>query len=290
MFTVGVLPAIILGFGMFFLPKTPRWLMSKNREEEAKKVLQKIENKSNVDEDIENMKKSLSEESGGSYMLLLSPWLLPALIIGIGLMLIQQMTGINTVIYYAPTIFEMAGFKSAVASITATMSVGIINVLFTVVSIMLIDKLGRKPLLYIGLSGIILSLIVLGVAFEFTETLGESLKWIAVGSLLIYIASFAVSLGPICWLVISEIYPIKIRGFAMSIATFTNWAFNFLIALTFPILVNELLGVTATLSIYAVIGVIGLLFCFFYVPETKGHTLEEIEEHFFQRKPPRDLK
>lgn len=289
MFAAGVLPAIVLGIGMLYLFETPRWLMSQNNEEKAREVLKIV----NTDEDIENeilqMKKSLEAESGATISELFKPWLQPALIIGIGLMFIQQMTGINTVIYYAPTIFNMAGFESNTVSILATVGVGIVNVLLTIVSIKVIDDIGRKPLLYIGLTGIVISLAALGLAFQFENLLGASLKWVTVGSLLIYIASFAVSLGPICWLVISEIYPLKIRGVAMSIATVSNWTFNFIVALTFLILVDHL-GKPCTFWLYAVIGIAGIIFCLMYVPETKGHTLEEIENHWLEGKHPTELR
>jgi sugar porter (SP) family MFS transporter len=289
MFLVGVIPSLILGIGMYYLPRTPRWLMSNNREEEARKVLNRINAGHHVEEEITEMKNALKEEGAGRFRDLLVPWLRPALIIGIAMMLIQQLTGINTVIYYAPTIFQMAGFASEAAAISATIIVGVINVLFTIVSIWLLDKVGRRPLLLGGLSGMIISLAALGIAFKFTVVLGSAMKWVTVGSLLCYIASFAISLGPICWLIISEIYPIRIRGLAMSIATLTNWASNFIIALTFLVLVKHL-GEAHTFWLYAAIGFLGLIFCYFYIPETKGHTLEEIEEHWMKGKHPRELK
>lgn len=288
MFGVGVFPAIVLFTGMIFLPRTPRWLMSKHKEEEARLVMAKIDPVSNLDEQIAEMKNSIAMESGGKYSDLLISWIRPALFIGIGLMFIQQFTGINTVIYYAPKIFQSSGFVSAAAAIYATVGVGIVNVLMTIVSIMLLDKFGRKPLMYIGLSGITISLIVLGLAFHFETALGDNLKWFAIASLVVYIASFAVSLGPICWLIIAEIYPLKIRGMAMSIATFSNWLFNFFIALTFPILLEKI-GTPPTFWLYAIVGVLGIIFCKTYVPETKGHTLEVIEQHWKDQKHPLEL-
>lgn len=287
MFAVGIIPAIILAIGMWYLPKTPRWLMSKNREDEARKVLSTLEAEENVEPQIQQMKRNLLEEekSKGALSELMMPWLRPALIIGIGLMFFQQMTGINTVIYYAPTIFQKAGFVSDASAIYATVGVGLINVIFTVVSIKLIDRLGRKPLLSGGLIGMIISLVALGLAFQFEASLGDALKWVTVGSLVVYIASFAISLGPIAWLIISEIYPLKIRGVAMSIATLSNWAFNFVVALTFlPLL--DALGPPTTFWLYAVLGVCGWFFCRFYMPETKGRTLEEIETHWQEGKHP----
>lgn len=288
MFGVGILPAMVLFVGMCFLPRTPRWLMSKNKEEETRTVLAKIDPQANLDEQITEMKNSIALESGGRYKDLLASWIRPALFIGIGLMFIQQFTGINTVIYYAPKIFQKSGFVSDAAAIYATVGVGIVNVLMTIVSILLLDRFGRKPLIYIGLSGIVVSLIALGAAFHFEAALGDNLKWFAIGSLIVYIASFAVSLGPICWLIIAEIYPLKIRGVAMSIATFCNWLFNFIIALTFPILLEHI-GTPQTFVLYAAVGIVGIFFCKLYVPETKGHSLEIIEKHWKDNKHPLEL-
>jgi len=286
MFFVGVLPSAVLGIGMLYLPDTPRWLISKGFDDRARKVLEKMN--SNVDETINKVKKNIEEEKNDSWKEVFSVWLRPAMIIGIFLMFFQQFTGINTVIYYAPTIFQMTGFQSAEAAIFATIIVGLVNDSMTIVSIKLIDKLGRKPLLYIGLTGMIISLSVLGIAFKATVALGALLKWVAIGSLLTYIASFAISLGPVCWLIISEIYPLKIRGLAMSIATVSNWGFNFIVALTFLPMMQKL-GTAETFWFFAVMSVAGVIFCYLYVPETKGYSLEEIEEHWLQGKHPREL-
>ena len=288
MFLAGVIPALVLGVGMFLLPRTPRWLMIKGRDEEARDVLQKIGTSDDIDKDLTEMRENLGEESGGGWRELALPWLRTPLIIGIGMMFFQQMTGINTVIYYAPTIFKMAGFTSNVTAIAATIGVGILNVLMTVVAICIIDKLGRKPLLLGGLIGMTISLGILGLAFKEQAYLGAALKWVSVGSLLLYIASFAISLGPIAWLIIAEIYPLKIRGLAMSIATFSNWGFNFIVASTFLTIV-QVLGASSAFFIYAFLSVVGWVFCYFYVPETKGHALEEIENHWVQGKSPREL-
>ena len=209
------------------------------------------------------------------------------LFIGIGIMFIQQATGINTVMYYAPTIFQKAGFTSDSAAISATVGVGIVNVLMTLVAIRLVDRVGRKPLLSIGLAGMIGSLVVLAAAFLLQKDVGGALRWITIASLAVYIASFAIGLGPIAWVLISEIYPLKVRGLAMSLATVTNWTVNFVVALTFLSIADALTPAGAFL-LYAVVGVGGWFFCRWYVPETKGHTLEEIEEHFLTGRPPRD--
>jgi len=307
MFIVGVLPAIILGIGMFFLPDTPRWLLSKGKEKEAILALEKTVEPNDVKNELNSIQQVLRTESKSKSSLkeLFQPWLRYALIIGIGLMFFQQFTGINTVIYYAPTIFQIAGFHGEFAPILATTLVGVVNILMTIVAIWLIDRWGRKPLTYLGLSGMVVALTVLGIAFNQAEVLGSALKWVSVASVVIYIAFFAISLGPIAWLIISEIYPLRIRGIAMSIATFSNWLFNFIVAKTFLTLTKiltipgtEITTANGTESsnpagafwLFAIVGIGGLIFTYFYMPETKGHTLEEIEEHWAQGKNPRMLK
>jgi len=279
MFFVGIIPSLILLVGMLVLPDTPRWLVSKGQNEKALKILRKF-NPSDSDDILQAIKESVQVKDNGAWTEILAPWIRPALVVGIGLMFFQQFTGINTVIYYAPTIFQMAGFESASAAISATVSVGVINVLMTIVSICLIDRLGRKKLLYIGLSGMALSLSFLAIVFYGLN--GVFVKWAVVASLLLYVSSFAISLGPIAWLVISEIYPIKIRGFAMSIATVSNWAFNMLVALSFlPML--EFLGKSFTFFTFAFMCLLGLVFCYKFVPETKGKSLEEIENGWLRK-------
>ena len=196
---------------------------------------------------------------------------------GIGLAVFQQVTGINAVIYYAPQIFQAAGFTSDVTSLAATTGIGIINVLATFIAIWLVDRAGRKPLLIAGVLGMVATLAVLGLAFR-DDAAGRaagSLGLITVVCLAAYIVFFAFSLGPIVWLMISEIYPLRNRAQAMGVSTAANWGANFLVSMTFPILTNRV-GSSTTFFIYAALGVLTLMFVIARVPETKGKTLEEI--------------
>jgi SP family galactose:H+ symporter-like MFS transporter len=185
----------------------------------------------------------------------------------------QQITGINTVIYYAPTILQSAGISSASGAILATAGIGVVNVVMTLVSMWLIDRMGRRPLLLIGTAGIVITLGILGLAFLRP---GGGLARVAVVTLMAYVASFAISLGPIFWLLISEIYPLKIRGLAEGTAAASNWAANLLVSLTFLTLVQAL-GPSRTFWLYALFGVAAWIFAYYLVPETKGRTLEQIE-------------
>jgi SP family galactose:H+ symporter-like MFS transporter len=271
------IPAIILGVGMLPLPDTPRWLVNHNEPENARKVLKRIRGKDAVEGEVKEIQDGLKKQRGGRAELF-NPMVKPALTIGISLAIFQQVTGINTVIYYAPTIFQSAGITSASSAILATVAVGVVNVIFTIVAIALLDRVGRRPLLLIGLAGMTFSLTLLGAVF-FLPSLLSSLGDLAVVGLMLYVASFAIGLGPVFWLLISEIYPLRVRGLAMSIASEANWGSNLIIALTFLTLVQTL-GQSGTFWLYAAVGVGAWVFAFLIVPETKGKTLEEIEEHW----------
>ncbi len=283
MFALAVVPAIILGIGMIFMPESPRWLLSRNQTDKAEAALKKIRVPAQVKKEMQGILESLKEQTG-KWSDLFTPTVKPALVVGVGLAVFQQISGINTVIYYAPTILQFAGFKSASAAILATVGVGVVNMIVTVVSMFLLDKSGRRPLLIIGLTGMIISLFILGTAF-FIPALSHSYGWLPVVSLMLYVASFAIGLGPVFWLLISEIFPLKIRGLAMSIASDANWGSNLLVALTFLSLI-QLVGKGWTFWLYGIITILAVLFSFKLVPETKGRSLEEIESHWREGKQP----
>jgi SP family galactose:H+ symporter-like MFS transporter len=191
------------------------------------------------------------------------------------------------VIYYAPTIFKFAGLSSSSVAILASVGVGVVNVVFTIVAMLLIDRVGRRPLLLISLAGMAVGLIVLGCAFSLPKLAG-SLGWIAVGSLMVYVGSFAVGLGPVFWLILSEIYPLRIRGRAMSVGTVANWGANLIVALTFLTL-TQVMGKAVAFWLYGAVSIGAWIFAFFLVPETKGKTLEQIEAHWRAGKKPMEL-
>lgn len=306
MFYVGVIPACILLVGMIFMPETPRWLMSKGRHSESIRILKRIEGEEQAKDSFQQMqeeiKRSETEKSG--WKELLQPWLRTPLIICIGIMFFQQFVGINTVIYYSPKIFLMAGFDGTVAAIWASVGVGVVNVIFTVVSVYFVDRLGRRKLYFIGLSGIVVSLLFLGLCFVFVNQLGDSVKWVAILLIFCYVAFFAISIGPLGWLIISEIFPLKLRGLGASLGSLSVWLFNSIVsftffkivkALTIPgkeiILDGENLGNPAgAFWFYGGVAFLALIWGYFYVPETKGVSLEQIENFWRKRESPRKLK
>ena len=281
----GVVPGIILLSGMLFLSDTPRWLVSKGRYDEAKKVFAKIEPDIDADKEIEAIKLTIKPQAE-TEKFQFKKWMIMPFVVGIGIMFAQICTGINTIIYYAPTIFKTAGFDSNLNAIYATTGIGIVNFLMTIVAIFLTDRIGRKPLLYIGLTGVMLSLIALGCAFGFEDILGDNLKWVAVGSLVTYIICFAFSLGPIGWILVSEVFPLKIRGVAMSICTLSNFGFNFFVVASFPVMLNRL-GGDITFWMFAFVSLLCIIFVYYFVPETKGISLEKIESNWIHEVPPR---
>jgi sugar porter (SP) family MFS transporter len=283
MFGSGVVPAAVLALGMLFMPESPRWLVEQGRREEARSVLSKTRSAERIEDEIDEIERT-KEVEDDDFSTLLESWVRPALVVGVGLAVLQQVTGINTVIYYAPTIFKSTGFGAS-ASILATVGVGLVNVAATICAVLLVDRVGRRPLLLVGLSGMALALGGLSVTF-FLPGLSGVVGWAAVASLMLYVGFFAIGMGPVFWLLISEIYPLQVRGSAMGVVTVANWASNLLVSLTFLTLINggtfsgvEFGGIgrTGTFGLYAGLSVLSLLFVYWQVPETKGRSLEEIE-------------
>ena len=287
MLFAGVLPGLILFVGMCLMSDTPRWLVSKNREDEAKNVFKKIEPDIDAEKEIQDIKTTLNSESKDKKFIF-KKWMLMPFVVGIGIMFAQICTGINTIIYYAPTIFKTAGFDSNLTAIYATTGIGVVNFIMTIVAVFFTDKIGRKPLLYFGLTGVMLSLFALGTSFAFANVLGSSLKWVAVGSLITYIICFAMSLGPIGWILVSEVFPLKIRGIAMSICTVSNFAFNFFVVGSFPILLHRI-GGAWTFWMFGAVSFLCIIFVYFFIPETKGISLEQIESNWRKGIAPRNF-
>lgn len=282
MLGLAAVPGAILGLGMLVMPESPRWLAKSRNVDHARTVLQRIRGGAAVESELQEIFRTLqAAPEQGRWSDLLLPAVRPAMIVGIGLAIFQQVTGINTVIYYAPTIIQSAGISSASGAILATAGIGLVNVIMTVVAMWLLDRVGRRPLLLVGIAGMIVSLGVLGYAF-YAPGHGGSLAHVAVITLMAYVAFFAISLGPIFWLLIAEIYPLQIRGLAEGTAAGANWIFNLLVSMTFLSLVQAM-GPSWTFWLYGVLAVGAFIFSFYLVPETKGRTLEEIERSWTVR-------
>jgi SP family galactose:H+ symporter-like MFS transporter len=286
MLGVAAIPGLLL-FGVALIaPESPRWLMKMTRRADAAVELKKVSPKANVEADLDAVASALSRESSCATWgeVLRKEWHRP-LMIGLGLAIFQQVTGINAIIYYADQIFGAAGFATVAARTTVTTwAIGGVNVLATLIAIAFIDRWGQRNLLLTGLIGMTASLIVVGGAFEFITAApaaaapaGPSVAGLAtLAGLVVFIISFAFSLGPVVWTVINEIFPGRIRGRAVAICTAVNWGSAFLVSQFFLTLVDGI-GSAMTFWLFALLGVIGWIWVYIYVPETKGLSLEEIQ-------------
>ncbi len=277
MLGIAALPGAVLVVGMLTVPYSPRWLVANGRVEQARSVLDRLRRgdpHADVPAELRDIEDSVERERGSGPRTLLMPRIRPLLLLGVGLAAAQQFVGVNTVIYYAPTILSATGLGAG-GAIAQTVFVGLTNVVFTVFAVLLLDRVGRRGLLFTGTAGLIVGLLVLGLFFQ-VPGLQQNAPWLALGALMLYIASFAIGLGPVFWLMISEIYPLAVRSKAMSVTTAVNWAANFLVSVTFLSLI-EWISRPATFYLYAGISVLALLYFWRRVPETKGRSLEQIQ-------------
>jgi MFS transporter, SP family, arabinose:H+ symporter len=278
MLAVMAVPAFIFFVSLIFVPESPRWLMQNNRREESFKILKRINGAGSAATELEAIEASIASEEPTSYREVFSKRMKYILWVGILLAVFQQVTGINAIMYYAPMIFKNLG-NGIDSALIQTAILGGVLFLFTLVAIRWIDRWGRKPLMIWGTIGMAVSLTMVAIAYFMNKLQGYFILFF----FLIYMASFAASIGPVTWVMVSEIFPNKIRSKAMSIAIVALWVANFLVTLTFPVILNRLGGGVAFL-IFDVMCVLLLLFVIFKLPETKGKSLEELEKIFMKRK------
>jgi sugar porter (SP) family MFS transporter len=274
MFASQAAPSLLFFLMLLLVPETPRWLVMKGRKQEAASVLEKISTGSSLGKDLAEIEQSFHQQFQISLKVLLSKTYRPVLFIGILIAVFQQVTGINSIIYYAPVIFKETGISSS-SSLFQTIIIGVVNVISTFVAIGLVDKIGRRKLLLTGSILMGISLTAVGICFNYKFFD----HYIVLVFMLLYVASFGATMGAVVWVYISEIFPNLVRSFALSIATLSLWLADFAVTLSFPVMAKQL-GVSVTMFCYAGFCAVAFGYMFFKVKETKGKSLEEIETLF----------
>jgi MFS transporter, SP family, major inositol transporter len=280
MLSIAAVPAIVLFFGMMKVPESPRWLVSKGRNEEALRVLQKIRTEEEAKAELKEIETALSEEvelEEASFKDLAIPWVRRVVFIGIAIAIVTQATGVNSIMYYGTEILRQAGFATS-AALIGNIANGVISVLATIVGIWLLGKVGRRPMMLTGLAGTTLTLLLIGI-LSFVVGSSTILPYIMLALTVTFLAFMQGAIGPVLWVSLSEIFPLRLRGFGMGISVFFLWITNFIIGLLFPIMLDKM-GLSVTFFVFAVVGCVSIFLMAKFLPETKGRTLEEIETSF----------
>jgi len=277
MFAAEAVPALLFFIFLFMIPESPRWLIKKNREKQALAIVTRISGPAKAAIEVAEVKASLVSETIGGFRELMKPGIKRIVLIGAFLGIFSQITGMNVILAYTTELLQTEGATTA-DKLRDSVWIGVVNMAFTFVAILSIDKFGRRKLLLTGLIGMTASMgaVAVALAVGFTSSLFLLI------CLLSFIAFFSACMGPCTWVILSEIFPNRLRGVAMSVATFCLWASNFILLFTFPILWNNL-GKEQTFGIYAVICIIALLYALKYIPETKNKSLEQIEKEFLSK-------
>ena len=278
MLVLATIPAVVLWFGMLVMPESPRWLASQSRFSDALEVLRQVRSRQRAEAELSEVSalavKDEREKLGGWQDMKSVPWVRKLMFVGFGIAIVQQITGVNTIMYYGTQILEDAGFASDTA-LTANIANGVISVLATFVGIWLLGRVARRPMLMTGQTGTTAALLLIGV-FSLVLPSGDLRAYAVLAMTVTFLAFQQGAISPVTWLMLSEIFPMRMRGFGMGVAAVVLWLTNFVIGLVFPSLVDAI-GISHTFFLFVVAGIFSLTFVKLYVPETKGRTLETLE-------------
>ncbi|MBQ4870580.1 sugar porter family MFS transporter [Priestia megaterium] len=280
MLVIATLPALALWIGVLILPESPRWLASKGKMADALKILQKIRSESIAQQELKDIKAYISEEQKIekiSFKDLGTPWIRRIVVLGISIGSISQLVGINSIMYYGTKILENSGFGTKTALI-ANVANGLIAVVAVIVGMSLLNKVNRRPMLLTGLTGVTIALITIGIS-ALMLTGSSMLPYVVLSMTVVYLAFFQGAIGPMAWLILAEIFPVRLRGIGMGLAVLCLWLCNFLVGLFFPILMDKV-GLSGTFFLFAVFGIVGIIYVAKFLPETRGLSLEQIEANF----------
>ncbi|MEH6855395.1 sugar porter family MFS transporter [Priestia megaterium] len=280
MLPIAAIPAVFLFFGMLRVPESPRWLVSKGKNNEALTVLQKIRESKRAKSELQKIENAYEKEAKmekATFKDLTTPWVRRVVFLGIGIAVVQQITGVNSIMYYGTEILKDAGFQTE-AALIGNIGNGVISVLATFVGIWLLGKVGRRPMLITGLVGTTTALLLIGI-FSLVFEGSAALPYIVLALTITFLAFQQGAISPVTWLMLSEIFPLRLRGLGMGVTVFCLWGINFLVGLTFPVLLASI-GLSTTFFVFVVLGIGAILFVKKFLPETKGLTLEELEQRF----------
>lgn len=283
MLVVATLPAVVLWFGMLVMPESPRWLASKDRFADALHVLRQVRSAQRAEDELTEVKRLALEDKKsqtGGWSDLAIPWVRRLILVGIGIAIVQQVSGVNTIMYYGTQILKNSGF-SANGAIIANIANGVISVLATFVGIYLLGRVNRRPMLLVGIAGTTTALLLVAIV-SLVMPEGISRGLVVLSLTVTFLAFQQGATSPVTWLMLAEIFPLKMRGFAFGIASLTLWLTNFVIGLTYPVMVDGF-GLASTFLIFVVVGVISLAFVAKLVPETRGRSLEKLETELHTR-------
>lgn len=280
MLVIASLPAIFLFFGMIRMPESPRWLVSKGRKEDALRVLKKIRDEKRAASELQEIEFAFKKEDQlekATFKDLSVPWVRRIVFIGLGIAVVQQITGVNSIMYYGTEILRDSGFQTE-AALIGNIANGVISVLATFVGIWLLGKVGRRPMLMTGLIGTTTALLLIGI-FSLVMEGSPALPYVVLSLTVTFLAFQQGAISPVTWLMLSEIFPLRLRGLGMGVTVFCLWMVNFAVSFTFPILLAAI-GLSTTFFIFVGLGICSVLFVKRFLPETKGLSLEQLEENF----------